>query len=207
MRERGDKSMFSFGLSHCLSLFLLVGVSGIEPPKPKRLIYSQVGSPPAQHSQKLKKPPKCQSVSYDLMMPTWKHRLVEVNEAERTAVCAACGPVKIRRANKTGWRCSSPRTWPNGWESWRADNPYDRASCYGISEAEADQMLEDQDGVCAICKGPPNGRYDKYVIDHDHETGSVRGLLCNNCNAAIGFLRDDVELVDAASRYLQKHKA
>ena len=68
-------------------------------------------------------------------------------------------------------------------------------------------MLEDQGGVCAICKGPPNGRYDKYVIDHDHRTGNVRGLLCNNCNAAIGFLRDDVELVDAAARYLREHKA
>lgn len=58
---------------------------------------------------------------------------------------------------------------------------------YGITLAEYDQMLEEQHGVCAICGGAdPSGR--RLAVDHDHETGKVRGLLCTSCNTRLGFL-------------------
>lgn len=65
-------------------------------------------------------------------------------------------------------------------------------------------MLEAQGGVCAICKGPetkPNAKY--LAVDHDHATGAVRGLLCNNCNRAIGLLGDDAERLIAGADYLR----
>jgi hypothetical protein len=64
-------------------------------------------------------------------------------------------------------------------------------------------MLEAQCGVCAICKEPrPEER--TLHVDHDHETGEIRGLLCFRCNNAIGDLRDDVELIAALLGYLQR---
>lgn len=60
-------------------------------------------------------------------------------------------------------------------------------------------MLAAQDGVCAICKQTPEGQWN---IDHCHDTGAVRGLLCSPCNIGIGQLGDDPERVRAALEYL-----
>lgn len=72
---------------------------------------------------------------------------------------------------------------------------------YGIEYLEYDAMIEAQDGKCAICGEPPVGR--KHLdVDHCHETGKVRGLLCYPCNRGIGNLGDDSNRVMAAAAYL-----
>lgn len=67
-------------------------------------------------------------------------------------------------------------------------------------------LREKQDGKCAIC-GKPEALAAKgtFHIDHDHETGFVRGLLCSACNLGIGHFRDDPILMLKAIRYLRKH--
>lgn len=69
-----------------------------------------------------------------------------------------------------------------------------------LTNAEYDGLLERQGGVCAVCGEKREGRL---VVDHDHETGKVRGLLCNFCNVALGFFRDDERRVVAAAEYLR----
>lgn len=65
---------------------------------------------------------------------------------------------------------------------------------YGLSLEQYDTMVEAQGGRCAICeKAPPfnSGRNGQCLhVDHDHQTGAVRGLLCNNCNRGIGMIGD-----------------
>ena len=80
---------------------------------------------------------------------------------------------------------------------------------YGISVEQYDQMLADQDGACAICggSGPGASRFGVLVVDHDHETGDVRGLLCSNCNSAIGLMGDSLETVKKAADYLSRRVA
>lgn len=69
-------------------------------------------------------------------------------------------------------------------------------------------MLASQDGVCAICERPEkvidprNGRIKALAVDHDHGTGDIRGLLCQNCNKGLGNLGDSVEILMAAAAYL-----
>jgi hypothetical protein len=58
-------------------------------------------------------------------------------------------------------------------------------SAYDLTIEEFEAMLAAQGGVCAICAGPPGGRWNRLFVDHDHETGKVRGLLCHLCNAAL----------------------
>ena len=71
---------------------------------------------------------------------------------------------------------------------------------YGITYEDFLEMRDKQGGVCAICGGD-NG--DKHLaIDHCHTTGKIRGLLCNNCNTAIGMLQDDPTLLNKAVEYL-----
>lgn len=68
-------------------------------------------------------------------------------------------------------------------------------------------LAEKQNFVCAIC-GEENfamgvNHTGCLVVDHSHETGKVRGLLCHNCNRALGLLKDDSSLVSKAFHYLQ----
>jgi hypothetical protein len=70
---------------------------------------------------------------------------------------------------------------------------------YGMTSAAVDDMRESQGGLCAICKAAPAAH-----VDHDHATGTVRGMLCFPCNAAIGHLRDDPQVVRQAAVYLDK---
>jgi hypothetical protein len=62
-------------------------------------------------------------------------------------------------------------------------------------------LLRSQGGLCAICRVAP-----AVHVDHDHATGTVRGMLCFPCNAAIGHLRDDPATVRRAAAYLEKAK-
>jgi hypothetical protein len=65
---------------------------------------------------------------------------------------------------------------------------------------EADEMLKDQGGSCAICRAAPAAH-----VDHDHETGAVRALLCFNCNGGLGQFRDDPAVLRAAADYVERH--
>ena len=75
-----------------------------------------------------------------------------------------------------------------------------------MDNADMQAILNDQQGMCAICKtfdfigrGPP-------CIDHSHTTGKNRGVLCRNCNTALGYMHDSPEVVSAALDYLRKYE-
>jgi len=77
---------------------------------------------------------------------------------------------------------------------------------YGITEEQYKQMLASQNGCCAICgTNKPTGKWKVFAVDHNHETGKVRELLCNECNRGIGLLKDDPERLLKAAKYLLKH--
>jgi hypothetical protein len=77
---------------------------------------------------------------------------------------------------------------------------------YGITEQDYADMLILQKGCCAICEtDKPTGKWKVFAVDHDHKTGQVRELLCNECNRGIGLLRDNAELLQKAANYILKH--
>jgi hypothetical protein len=76
-------------------------------------------------------------------------------------------------------------------------------TAYGLLPEQYQALVDKQDGLCAICRGPStDGR--ALHIDHNHETGAVRGLLCFECNSGLGKFGDDLETLRAALRYLVK---
>lgn len=87
---------------------------------------------------------------------------------------------------------------------WLKANPhkvreYELRSRYGISSEEYDRLLQEQGGACAICAGScPTGR--RLAVDHDHETGRVRGLLCATCNQRLAWFEQYGAI---AEEYLQ----
>ncbi len=71
---------------------------------------------------------------------------------------------------------------------------------YGLTREKYDLMVASQNGLCAICRNPPGKK--GLVIDHCHDTGVVRGLLCHSCNIGLGALGDTAEALHRAIKYL-----
>ena len=95
--------------------------------------------------------------------------------------------------------------------NWREKNPkygYDWAlkNKYGITLGEYDKILEDQNNRCAICGMTPEENDRRLCVDHNHETGETRALLCSNCNAMLGLAQDNISILSRAIEYLESHR-
>jgi uncharacterized protein with PIN domain len=80
---------------------------------------------------------------------------------------------------------------------------------YGMNVEAYNQRRREQFNRCAICNRHENEithKNQKLVVDHDHDTQKVRGLLCHRCNAGLGAFRDNLELLGKAMRYLLGHR-
>jgi hypothetical protein len=94
---------------------------------------------------------------------------------------------------------------PNYYEKF--DRPAKLRSQYGITVEDYDVMFSQQDHGCGICGvKTPGGRTKHFHVDHDHDTGSVRGLLCHKCNRGLGLFNDDPVILDMALQYLTNHE-
>lgn len=133
--------------------------------------------------------------------------------------CSACGeakPLKLyteHRGTRDGLqtrcalcvmhavRVSRPR-------DYRYFRNRDLLGRYGITIEQYDAKWDAQGGLCAICERPEtqihNGRLRWLSVDHNHRTSEVRGLLCSNCNRAIGYLQDNHDRALRAACYLEE---
>lgn len=106
------------------------------------------------------------------------------NKTGRAAICKSCNNKKYAESAR------------------RNSRKHKLKSRYGMTIEEYDYLLDKQEGCCAICgTDDPNGR-GRFHVDHNHETGEVRGLLCNGCNIALGGFKDSPEILLKARDYL-----
>ena len=75
---------------------------------------------------------------------------------------------------------------------------------FGLSQEDYDRMFAFQGGVCAICGSPPNGR--ALAVDHGHDSGSIRSLLCSSCNQGLGYFKDNPNLLRVAAEYIELYR-
>lgn len=133
------------------------------------------------------------------------------NKARPCGRFSYCKPCQKRRVEI--WRAANSEQYQSGQAKWRERNAdyakaymrrHDLMRKYGLTEADYDAMLDRQDARCAVCRtdDPGNGRYTRFLVDHDHATGQVRALLCNPCNVALGQVQDDPDRLHALSAYL-----
>lgn len=110
-----------------------------------------------------------------------------------------------RREYMREWRMKARAANPD----YYADS--DLRKNYGVTLDWYNQKLEEQNGVCAICKEPEttviNGKTISLSVDHCHKTGDARGLLCKSCNQALGLFRDKIDTLESAVRYLRRSEA
>ncbi len=79
---------------------------------------------------------------------------------------------------------------------------YNLKKFYGLTVEQYDQMRAEQANVCAICQTHPTAKKGSFHVDHNHNTGKIRGLLCHNCNVGLGVFKDDTALLTKAIEYL-----
>lgn len=146
---------------------------------------------------------KCRKENAVRRTRTWResHKILK----PKILVCPTCKKrfTSTASAQKTcSNECAKKRMWGQQVQ-WRVDNKprlrnRDLNKKFGISIEDYDVLYEKQKGKCLIC--------DEYkptlCIDHNHKTNKVRGLLCRKCNAAIGSLKDDPDLLNRAAEYL-----
>jgi Recombination endonuclease VII len=97
--------------------------------------------------------------------------------------------------------CNNARTYESRQRLHGGSRHYHLKHRYGIGADEFDELVRQQGGVCAIC-----GRENPEHVDHDHETGAVRGILCFNCNGGLGQFRDSIDALHTAAAYLDARR-
>jgi len=77
---------------------------------------------------------------------------------------------------------------------------------YGMTVEDYYEMFAKQKGCCAIC-GRHQSEFKRALsVDHNHETGEIRGLLCDNCNLMLGKAKESIEILKSVIKYLKKHR-
>lgn len=77
---------------------------------------------------------------------------------------------------------------------------------YGLTVAEYDRMWAAQAGCCAVCGRAFTAQTRRAAVDHCHQTGKIRALLCTRCNTALGAVQDDALTLRALADYLEAHR-
>jgi hypothetical protein len=95
-------------------------------------------------------------------------------------------------------------------EIWKKEHPFAYRSRqlkrkYGITIEGYNLILKEQNFSCAICKSGKPGGMGSFPVDHDHKTGKIRGLLCNQCNFGLGAFKDNEDILLKAINYLRKN--
>jgi hypothetical protein len=95
-------------------------------------------------------------------------------------------------------------------EHRRKQRDYMLEKNYGISRDQYNVMLDEQGGTCFIClqgeKRLYKGKPTNLVVDHNHQTGTIRKILCHGCNAALGFLEENPDRMRRMAEYVEMFK-
>lgn len=162
-----------------------------------------------QRRYKAKPESKAKRIEYDrlrLLDPKVQARMKAYRLSERGKEVAKRAGAKMRATEKyKKWAREYKRS--DKYQRYRRNHDFKKK--FGITLDDYDKMFESQNGVCSICNQPETftmkGRTHSLAVDHCHDTGKIRGLLCRSCNQAIGMLKDNIETLSKAIEYLKKH--
>lgn len=128
--------------------------------------------------------------------------------------CSKCKDIKILnefhkdKANKATGYASLCKICKLEYDKSKAKHTYGKKleRTFGITIMEYDQMLILQNNKCLLCERDRKSFNKNFAVDHCHNTGKVRGLLCQQCNVALGMFDDNPELIRKAADYVESYK-
>lgn len=125
----------------------------------------------------------------------------------KMAICKVCKSEKVY-----AWRAKNPQVYNALAVSWRQKNPDKQHATeikrhYGLSIQDYNATLVKQNMKCALCdkQHDPSIKRGRLYVDHNHETKTVRALLCHNHNVMLGHAQDSIEMLEKAIKYLKDH--
>ena len=130
--------------------------------------------------------------------------------------CSRCGIIKPLvefskdqySPDKLKWYCRACQS--SRFKAWRQSNleairKQDRITYYirkyHFSQDVAEALVENRTGICEICK-----HEDLLVVDHNHASGKLRGFICSSCNSALGYAKEDKQILEHLIKYLDKYE-
>jgi len=133
---------------------------------------------------------------------------VKCGETDRSPSNGSCQPCNRARAER--FRKANPEIASSRTAAWQRRNPDAGRNArylrkYGISLPEYLRLVREQEGCCAGCGAEPFLGDKNLDVDHDHKTGKVRGLLCGDCNRAVGLLQDSSVVASRIVKYLNRY--
>lgn len=124
-------------------------------------------------------------------------------------ICKEC-----KTSSTYKWRSENREHYNQKAREWGKKNPEKRYKheikrLYGCTSEKYDSLLSEQNNKCWICEKQhnPNAQKGRLYLDHCHDTGKIRGLLCGGCNLLLGYACDKPELLTRAIAYLAKDKS
>lgn len=122
------------------------------------------------------------------------------------SLCSKCGEHPRKKTNP--WCVECNKEYERG--RWSRKSEKDRTGSYykkryGLTIEEVEYQLSVQNNLCATCSKPIHLEHDKEkaCVDHNHETGQIRALLCNHCNRALGLVLEDTKTLENMIKYLR----
>ena len=121
--------------------------------------------------------------------------------------CKSCWKQERNRQGRESYKRNKTK-YIEARASWKKRHPkaareYHLKIMYGLTLDDYNNLLLKQNGRCAGCNELPDGSYNKSLcVDHDHATGVVRGLLCQDCNSSLGHVKDSITTLKNLITYL-----
>lgn len=154
---------------------------------------------PARHGQSRFCSQRCFAHAYNKA----KAERLKAERWAKVGPCRICGePIPASRTARAIYCSDACLTKAQRLAQKRLGPAYNRQYLYGLTPEQYAALLEKQDNRCAICRTDTPGGKGGWHVDHDHKTGAVRGLLCNDCNNGLGRFLDDPARLRAAIEYL-----
>src|ERR1017187_5595599 len=121
-----------------------------------------------------------------------RSQTAKMNATERTRLWRLANPERHKANNKALYARKR--------QEILDQNVVRRLKRYGLTKSTYSDMVQVQNGVCALCKNAqiPEGRFKNLVVDHSHTTGLLRGLLCRQCNRGLGCFKDSIHILRSA---------
>jgi hypothetical protein len=132
----------------------------------------------------------------------WTNKNLEKSKLSKKAYYSSHKKQELNRAKKRR------KEHPEIFKKWREEHRYYTKNWhlkknYGITLVQYNEMLIAQNGTCIICKREEIDKNKSLAVDHDHQTGKVRGLLCRRCNTVLGLLNENPEIFNTFINYLK----
>lgn len=121
-----------------------------------------------------------------------------ISTGVRQTRCKECAGKDVKK-----WQKENPEKYEEGWKrsTSQRDRLRKKATLYNISVEDLQKLYDDANGKCEICGNEPN-RW--LVVDHCHNSTKVRGIICEQCNQALGLFKDNPEVMRAAALYIER---